>query len=476
MNFGKLFFLGFPDGFDDEALEIIRKYKPAGVILYPGNMKSVEELQISMDKLYNLDIPLLISSDHEGGQLETVPGILSSSGNYAMGKLGKPEYAYKYGKYLGEKLKEFGFNMVFSPVLDVLHKSSSAVTGFRAFSTSADVVAEYGIQYIRGLKESGILPTGKHFPGHGKAAQDSHEENAIVYDFSFDDEDIIPFKKSLKELEILMTSHVIYEPVDNDIASVSKIIINDFLKENLKFKGLVISDAIEMKAFYNNYYSKEGVIKFFNSGGDILMVAEARQNFKKLYAFFEEAIKDKKIKINVIQNKIKKIEDLQRKYYNKDYSGELLMDIAKRALKINIKNNFDKDNLTFLIPEAKNLSPADTTANDLEKLENLINSEFKNCKIIKYDPFTGSVNKLPKREESVVSFVLDSFRFKKQLNLQKKLKHFSSKVLYIIIRNDEDLENYLSESYIVTNSTKLISLYQAIKAFKKQFLKGEVSV
>nr|WP_129408624.1 ROK family protein [Marinitoga lauensis] len=155
MKFGKLFFLGFPDGLDDEALEIISKYKPAGIILYPDNMKSLEELQISMDKLYSLDLPLLISSDHEGGQLETVPGILSFSGNYAMGRLNKPEIAYEYGKYLGNKLKEYGFNMVFSPVLDVLHKNSSAVTGFRAFSTSADIVAEYGLSYIKGLKEQG---------------------------------------------------------------------------------------------------------------------------------------------------------------------------------------------------------------------------------------------------------------------------------------------------------------------------------
>ncbi|WP_129408600.1 glycoside hydrolase family 3 N-terminal domain-containing protein [Marinitoga lauensis] len=154
MKFGKLFFLGFPDGLDDEALEIISKYKPAGIILYPDNMKSLE-LQISMDKLYSLDLPLLISSDHEGGQLETVPGILSFSGNYAMGRLNKPEIAYEYGKYLGNKLKEYGFNMVFSPVLDVLHKNSSAVTGFRAFSTSADIVAEYGLSYIKGLKEQG---------------------------------------------------------------------------------------------------------------------------------------------------------------------------------------------------------------------------------------------------------------------------------------------------------------------------------
>ncbi|WP_276318810.1 glycoside hydrolase family 3 N-terminal domain-containing protein [Marinitoga lauensis] len=269
-----------------------------------------------------------------------------------------------------------------------------------------------------------------------------------------------------------MTSHVIYKPLDDDIASVSKVIMDELLKKYLKYEGLIISDAIEMKAFYNNYFSKEGVSKFFNSGGDILLVAEARKNFKPLYRYLEELVEEKKIDENILNQKIEKINKLQKEYYNKNYTGKILMDISKKALKMNIKGNINSKKLVFLIPEAKNLSPADTTANDLEKLETLIQFEFKGSKVIKYDPFNGVVNELPNKDETVISFVLDSFRFEKQLNLQKKLKSFSDDVIYVIIRNDEDLEHYILESYIVTYSTKLISIYQAIKAIKKNILKG----
>ncbi|KAF2956136.1 glycoside hydrolase family 3 protein [Marinitoga sp. 38H-ov] len=455
-NYGKLFFLGFPDGLDDEALNIIKDYEPAGVILYPDNMKSIEELQISMDKLYSLNIPLLISSDHEGGQLETVPGILSSPGNYAIGK-NDINSAYDYAKYLGKKLREYGFNMVFSPVLDVLHEDSSAVTGLRVFSNNVETITEFGKYYIKGLKEHNILPTPKHFPGHGKAKQDSHEETPIIFDFSFDDDDIFPFKTLINEIEILMTAHVIYKPLDNELGTVSKVILDELLRKKLNYKGIVISDAIEMKAFYNNYFP-EKIDMFFNNGGDILLISDARKNFYPAY----NALIESKINKNILDNKIYRIIELQKKYFNNEYEGKFLIDIAKNSLKIHIKKNIDNPDI-ILIPEAINLSQADTTANDLEKLENLVKLEFKKSKIIKYNPLNGVLSEKFDPNLKIISFVLDSFRFPKQLNMHKGLKN----AIYVIIRNDQDEKYYNDCSYIITYSTKLISIYQAIKAIKK---------
>ncbi|KLO21934.1 hypothetical protein X275_07685 [Marinitoga sp. 1197] len=471
-KYGKLFFLGFPGGIDDEALNIILKYKPAGIILYPGNMNSIEELQISMDKLYSLNIPLLISSDHEGGQLETVPGILSSPGNYAIGKTNEPNIAYKYAFYLGKKLKEFGFNMVFSPVLDVLHKDSSAVTGFRIFSDSPEKVSIFGTQYIKGLNDAGILSTAKHFPGHGKATHDSHEETPVIDNFSFNDYDLLPFENAIKNgVEMIMTAHIIYKNLDEDLGTVSKIILNDLLRKKLNYNGLIISDAIEMKAFYNNYFPDKGVELFFNNGGDILMIAEAKKNFKPIYTSFINLIENKKIDTESINLKIKKINEIQKKYFNENYEGKFLTDIAKKSLKINIKKDFhinlDTDKVSIVIPEPKNLSQADTTAKDLEKLESLLNLEFKNTNIFKYNPLNGETySELPKNSK-VISFVLDSFRFPEQYKLHKKIKSLNKDIIYVIIRNDQDETLYKDESYIITHSTKLISIYNAIKAIKK---------
>ncbi|AEX85433.1 beta-glucosidase-like glycosyl hydrolase [Marinitoga piezophila KA3] len=468
MNYGKLFFLGFPDGLDDEAIEIIKEYKPAGVILYPGNMRSIEELQISMDKLYSLDFPLLITSDHEGGQLETVPGILSSPGNYSIGKVNAPEYAYEYGKYSGDKLKEYGFNMVFSPVLDVLHRDSSAVTGFRIFSDDPRKVAEFGKEYIRGLLDSGILPTAKHFPGHGKAIQDSHEETPVIDDFSFEDEDIFPFEEAINTgIEMIMTAHIIYKSLDKELATVSKKILTDLLREKLKYNGLVISDAIEMKAYYNNYFPEKGVKMFFNNGGDILLIAEARENFKPIYNAFINAVENGEIDKKLLKNKIEKIEKLQKKYYTSEYKGSFLNKIARKALKVSLNEKFELKNPAIFIPKPKNLSQADTTANDLKILEELVKFEFKDANVYSYDPVTGETEEEKFEGNIAISFVLDSFRFSEQLRLQKRLKRQFKKVIYVIIRNDQDEELYESDNHIVTYSTKLISIYQAIRVIKE---------
>ncbi len=157
-DLGKFFILGFQHGIKKHHIDLIKEIKPAGIILYPSNMRSLSDLQLSIERLHEIiddGVRLFISSDHEGGQLETVPGgILPSPGNKALGASNEPHYAYIFGDFLGNELRKIGFNMLFAPVLDVRANKSSPVVGLRSFSDNPKIVAEYGVNFFKGIKQS----------------------------------------------------------------------------------------------------------------------------------------------------------------------------------------------------------------------------------------------------------------------------------------------------------------------------------
>lgn len=466
-DLGKFFLLGFPKGIKNHHLDLIRRVRPAGVMLYPSNMENLNSLQINMERLYEIideGVKFFISSDHEGGQLETVPGIFPSPGNKAIGSTNNPKYAYDYGEYLGKVLKKIGFNMLFAPVLDVLVENASPVVGLRAYSKNEEIVSSCGNNFIKGLEKNKIIATCKHFPGHGKAVQDSHYEIPVITDIG--KKDIYPFEKAIElGTKSIMTAHILYPTYDEqNIATLSKSILKDFLRDKLKYKGIIISDAIEMKAIHDNYSTKEIVNKFYSATGDILLVGDTDANFEPLYNELQKSFSNGEIEKDLMEESYKRILSLQDQYINTTYETRFLAQIAEKAIYTNIQNNLDVPNVTFVLPNGDPLSPADTSNKDYFEYKTLVKSIFESSKIITYDVEQGTTDTPLERSEVIISFVVDSSRFKNQLKMQKKLKDFSKEVIYIILRNENDLDNYQGEKYILTNSTKPISIYYALKS------------
>ncbi len=468
-DLGELFLAGFPDGIDDEAIKIIKEMRPGGIILYPKNMKDMHDLEISINILYELmekeGLNFFITSDHEGGQLETVPGIMPSPGNSTLGRV-KEDYTVMYGKYLGKTLKEFGFNTLFAPVLDVLHDPSSPVTGLRAFSSDPKKVAKYGTLFIEALQDEGIIATAKHFPGHGKADADSHKVLPVVEEFSEEDPDIFPFKEAVEHhVGMIMTAHIIYPKLDAYPATLSDKILKGILREKFGYEGIIISDAIEMQALYDNYPIEEMVERFFNAGGDIFLVADGKKNLKKAYDALILHLEEGRIKEDRIKDSLRRISLLKEKYVQKSYSNLFLQKIASSSQVVNIKEVL-KERPLFLVPSNDALSPADTTNIDISKYEDVIRLTYHDPQILRYDIFTGKVNRNIETRDAIVSLVVDSFRFEGQKRLHLSLKDKAKRVIYIILRDPKDQALYKDQEYIVTYSTKPISLYQALKKIK----------
>jgi beta-N-acetylhexosaminidase len=469
-DLGKLFLLTFPEVIKQKHFDLIRKIKPAGVLLRPDNMSTMSQLQINMERLYEIideGIKLFITSDHEGGQLETVPGILPCPGNRAIGVTNNVNYASIYGSALGHDLRNIGFNMLFAPVLDIYKENSSPVTGLRSYSDDHKRVSDFGVSFMKALQNEGVLSTVKHFPGHGRASQDSHYEIPIVE--NLDETDLLPFKESFNNgARTVMTAHILYPELDsNVIATLSEKILKDLLREKMGFEGIVISDAVEMKALWDNYTPDEIVERFYSATGDVLLIGDTDKYFPPLYESLLKAYDNNTIDKNLLSDSVKRVREIQDDFVSSDYKRKFLSDISKEALSIDIKEKITAKTVTFVIPDGKPLTPADTSNDDYVEYENIIKSLFDHPKIVHYDVPTGDIESPLDHQDFIISFVVDSFSFNNQIKMHKKLSEIANYIVYVILRDSRDVKQYINENYVVTNSTKALSVYHALNAIKE---------
>jgi beta-N-acetylhexosaminidase len=227
-----------------------------GVILFSRNYESPDQLAALTAEIRALRTPsLLISVDHEGGRVQRFrEGFTAIPPMRTLGDLWNEDAAQaeaearRLGWVIARELRTHAIDFSFTPVLDV-DFGTSAVIGDRAFSSDPDVIARLAASLCDGLRYGGCAAVGKHFPGHGFVAADSHHEVPV-------DErplsallaaDLVPFRALAKAgLEAVMPAHVVYPAVDDRPAGFSRIWIEDILRERLKFDGLVFSDDLGM--------------------------------------------------------------------------------------------------------------------------------------------------------------------------------------------------------------------------------------
>ena len=242
-----------------------------GVILFSRNYENVEQLAALTAQIHALRTPaLLISVDHEGGRVQrfrdgftAIPPMRTLGDMWQRDAAAAALEARRVGGVIARELRAQGVDFSFTPVLDV-DFGTSAVIGDRAFSDDPDVVAELAVALCRGLREGGCAAVGKHFPGHGFVAADSHLEVPID-DRPLSDllaSDLVPFAALARAgMEAVMPAHVVYPAVDDNPAGFSRIWIRDILRERLQFDGLVFSDDLGMAGAF--------------TAGDIVARAEA---------------------------------------------------------------------------------------------------------------------------------------------------------------------------------------------------------
>lgn len=298
---------------DEEMKKVLDTIKPGGFIFFSDNFQSLEQTtKLIVDIKGTSDIPMFLAIDQEGGRVQRLKTLKGASitripSMAKIGASGDENVAYNTGSTIGVELSSFGINMDFAPVLDVNTKNYNTVIGDRSFGYDPLLVSKMGIALAKGLKDNGVIPVYKHFPGHGSTKTDSHLQLPILTKTKEElmDFDIIPFKDAIKNgAPVIMIGHLAIPNITNDNvpASLSKEIINDFLKNELGFEGLVVTDALNMKAITDNYSQKDIYKMAINAGVDLLLMPkdslEAFNTVKELVsegAISEEQI-DKSVK------------------------------------------------------------------------------------------------------------------------------------------------------------------------------------
>ena len=249
-----------------------------GVLLFSKNATTAEEVK-SITQQLNSAFPLqpFIAMDQEGGLVNQIwEGVPLSPGNAALGMLNSIKDAKFTAAYTGLELKKLGVNMILAPVLDVNTEPENPIIGARSFGDSPHKVALLGRAMIKGYKEAKLICVAKHFPGHGDSKTDSHLVLPVIKKSLTQlwDEDIYPFQVAIKEgVHGIMSAHILYPALDSSLpATLSPRIIRHLLKYKLQFKGLVISDALNMKAISQTFSPLEAILRSFKAGIEMLIL------------------------------------------------------------------------------------------------------------------------------------------------------------------------------------------------------------
>ncbi len=298
----------------DGTKDALNQYAVGGLVYFNQNIKDKEQLTEMLSNTTAMSkYPLFLGVDEEGGSVRRVGSssidVTEVEEMAAIGAAGDTMKAYEAGATIGSYLGELGFNLDFAPVADVVTDASGSAIGDRSFGSDPEAVGNMVAAMVNGIQETGVSSCLKHFPGIGSAADDTHE-GMVTIDKSIEDlkaADIIPFKTGIEEgVDFVMVGHVSAPNIigDNTPCSLSDKIIANLLRSELNYKGIIITDAMNMSAITEYYASDEAAVMALKAGADMILMPE---DFEAAYEGVLTAVKDGVIAEERINESLKKI-------------------------------------------------------------------------------------------------------------------------------------------------------------------------
>jgi len=246
-------------------------------------IKVAEAVELLQGEAQNgrFEIPLYVATDQEGGKVRHVKGSTSDTpGNLAIGASGYPSDAWYSGYYIGKELRALGINMNFAPTVDLYTNQASQaliLIGSRSFGADPQYSGKFGAAFSNGSMTTGVIPTAKHFPGHGDTGADSHVELPVIeIDYqTLSERELIPFEYLIKEnIPAIMTGHLSFPNIlpSGEPASLSKYFLTDILRNQMGYEGLIITDGIDMDGATTYTGALSTAVKLaIEAGSDIIM-------------------------------------------------------------------------------------------------------------------------------------------------------------------------------------------------------------
>jgi beta-N-acetylhexosaminidase len=319
--------------------KLITKYKIGGLIFFQGGPNRQAKLTNRFQS--KSKIPMLIGIDAEWGLSMRIDSTHSYPWNMTLGAIKNNSLIEKMGMQMADQSKRLGIHFTFGPVVDINTNPKNPIIGNRSFGETKENVAEKAVAYMRGLQSYGVFATAKHFPGHGDTSTDSHHALPTV-DFSrerIEEVELYPYRELIKNgLASVMVAHLnvpSIEPRENFPSSLSEKVVTDILKNQLKFEGLIFTDALNMKGASNFKQPGDIDLAAFLAGNDVLLFAE---NVPVAIEKFKQAFKDKLFTEDRLAYSVKKILKYKYKAGLNNYCpiemDNLYTDLNKKEYKI----------------------------------------------------------------------------------------------------------------------------------------------
>ncbi len=289
-------------------LKLVKAYHIGGISFYKGEPYAVARCIERLQKEANP--PLLVMADMEWGIAMRVANGTLFPENMAVGATRSAEYAYEIGKITAQEARAMGIHIGFVPVMDVNNNPDNVIINARSYGEDPKLVAKLGSAFIRGLQENGVYATAKHFPGHGDTNVDSHLGLPIISATRarLEKVELPPFKAAINAgVKCVMVAHITYSDfpqMEGRPATLDSYFIQNILRKQMGFKGLVITDAMGMGGITNNYWSGEAAVMAINAGADILLNSP---NFESTFKFVLQAVKEGRISRERIDDAVRRI-------------------------------------------------------------------------------------------------------------------------------------------------------------------------
>lgn len=287
---------------------LIVNEKVGGVIFFKGNAVQEAELINSLQSIS--ETPLLMSADFERGtNMRLDDGSLFPS-NMALGATRNTDLAYQMGLQIAKECRAIGIGQNYAPVVDINNNSDNPIINVRSYGEDPELVSMMGDAFIKGMQDGNVIATAKHFPGHGDTDIDSHSDLPVLnFDRSrLDNLELIPFKNAIKNnVMSVMIAHLSLPSLDNESnvpASLSKNIINGLLIDEMNFKGLVVTDALNMAGVVKHFSAEEVALRCVNAGVDLILMPQGES---VSISAIENAVNSGTLSEEQINNSVRKI-------------------------------------------------------------------------------------------------------------------------------------------------------------------------
>ncbi|MDY3196467.1 MAG: beta-N-acetylhexosaminidase [Paracholeplasma sp.] len=493
---GQLFMFGVQsDVVDERTIKLIRDYKVGNVILFARNCINPNQLfklnqDLQKEALKHLGIPMFISIDQEGGMVTRIfEGSTFFPGAMTIGATSNVNRAYLNGVYMGQELEALGINMNLAPVLDVNNNPKNPVIGVRSYSDNAEVVADFGTAYVKGLQET-ILATAKHFPGHGDTNVDSHLALPKV-DYPIErleSIELVPFKRAIKEgIHAIMSSHIDFPAfTENGLpTTLSEKCLTTFLREDLGFEGLIVTDGMEMKAVQDHYGTVEACLMAVQAGANQVCICHTEALQFKAFERFKEAVATGELPMAVLDERVSRVlkykELLNDKYYdvayemikpiveNETHQAFALETVRKAATLVKGKAYQQNGTTLFIGVLPKATSGADDT-DGTYNMNKQIKHELPSIETmhLPINPTDEDISRLVKKANLYDQVVISSYNsniYTNQIKAIEALSQLDNELYVVSMRNPYDLhytdkiDNYVCLYEYTPNSIKVLIEY-----------------